>query len=259
MDAILTEAQVEQFHRDGFLSCPGFLKPETHQVVSQWVDEVAGWENGTNGCEQYRERTEHGPVLARTERFLAGHEGLRDLLTTGRVVEAIGQLFGESAILFKEKVNYKYPGGGSFVAHQDAAAYHPFGTIHITALIAIDPNTVENGCLWFAPGEHGDGILAVNDRGCLPTELEDRMSWIEAPADSGGVVFFTSFTPHKSPSNRSQAPRRSLYVTYSKASEGDLRDVYYEDRQQSMHQQDTANGDSARISRIGHFQGETID
>lgn len=258
-NTLLTESQVASFRRDGFLICPDFLDGDTHRTVARWIDEISGWENGENQCAQYRERTEHGPALARTERFLAGHEGLRGLLTTGAVIGAIGQLFDEPAILFKEKVNYKYPGGGSFVAHQDAAAYQPFGSTHITALIAVDPNTVENGCLWFAPGEHRDGVSAVNDRGCLPAELEDRMTWIEAPVEPGGVVFFTSFTPHKSPTNRSDASRRSLYVTYSKASEGDLRDAYYEDRKQSMTSHDAANATASRISRIGHFQGETID
>jgi len=258
VDPILSKSQVDRFHADGFLACPNFLDAATHESICLWVAEVSQWENGEYKCAQYRERTENGPVLARTERFIVGHEGLRNLLTTGPVIDAIAQLLGEPAVLFKDKVNYKYPGGGSFVAHQDAAAYQPFGTLHITALVAVDPNTVENGCLWFAPGEHRDGLLAVNDTGCLPTELEQRMSWIDAPLAPGGVLFFTSFTPHKSPANRSTSSRRSLYVTYCKASEGDLRDAYYEDRKQAMENQ-AANSDGSRISRIGHFQGETID
>ena len=39
---------------------------------------------------------------------------------TGRVIEAVGELLGEPAVLYKEKINYKYPGGGGYAAHQEA-------------------------------------------------------------------------------------------------------------------------------------------
>lgn len=253
---VLSADQVARFGADGFLICESFFAEGSLRQIRRWVEEVAGWENGQNGCVQYRERTTRGPVPARTERFLSGHVGLRETLTAGSLITAIGQLFGEPAILFKEKINYKYPGGGAFAAHQDAVAYEPFGSHHITALVAIDPNTMENGCLWFAAGEHHRGMLPTNDRGCLPERVEREMEWQAGPIEPGGVVFFSSLAPHRSPSNRSSASRRSLYVTYCKASEGELRDAYYEDRAAAI---EAAGGDAASlISRIGHFQGETI-
>jgi ectoine hydroxylase-related dioxygenase (phytanoyl-CoA dioxygenase family) len=40
-------------------------------------------------------------------------------------------------------------------------------------------------------------------------------------------VLFDSYLPHRSGPNRSHAPRRALYVTYNRASEGDRRDEYF--------------------------------
>ena len=37
-----------------------------------------------------------------------------------RIVEATSQLFGEPAVLWKEKMNFKKPGSAGFAPHQDA-------------------------------------------------------------------------------------------------------------------------------------------
>ena len=52
----------------------------------------------------------------------------------------LAQLFGEAAVVMKEKLNYKHPGGGGYAPHQDFAAYD-FGSTHITCAIAIDAAT----------------------------------------------------------------------------------------------------------------------
>ena len=46
----------------------------------------------------------------------------------------------QQALLFKDKINFKGPGGGGFDAHQDATAYatDKLASTHITAMVAID-------------------------------------------------------------------------------------------------------------------------
>lgn len=68
------------------------------------------------------------------------------------------------------------------------------------------------------------------------------------------MVFFDSFAPHHSGSNRTDRPRRALYVTYNRLSDGDFRERHYRERSQVISAA-TERGDQ-RISTIGHFQGE---
>ena len=69
----------------------------------------------------HREQTSLGDVqLSRTENFVPFHADMRRLLTEGTLIEAVGQLMGQPAVLYKEKINYKHPGGGGYAAHQDA-------------------------------------------------------------------------------------------------------------------------------------------
>ena len=256
----LTADQVDRFHANGFLAVADFLDAATHSQVSAWVDEISAWPDCGDGYQHYREQTDCGPVMARTERFLAFHAGMRDLLNSGRIVAALGQLFDEPAAVFKEKINYKHPGGGGFVPHQDAAAYRvEFGTLHITCLVAIDRNTEANGCLWFAPGEHRNGLLPENGQGCVATDVANRLHWEPATLEPGGVLFFSSFVPHKSAANNADSSRRSLYITYGKASEGDRREAYYADRDRVMQQHDANSDQPVLISTISHFQGKAVE
>ena len=76
-------------------------------------------------------------------------------------------------------MNYKLPNTAGYAAHQDAAAY-PEASSHVTCLVAVDPSTKENGCLWFhkhytpttdlSPLTTKDGIL--DPKGCADFEWE---------------------------------------------------------------------------------------
>jgi len=46
-------------------------------------------------------------------------------------------------------------------------------------------------------------------------------------------VFFDSYLPHQSAPNGTSDPRRVLYVTYNRASDGDHRAQYYADKRAS--------------------------
>jgi len=258
MTGPLTSDQIASFLENGYLICPDFLSESAHAHVLAMVEEIAAWPSTEDRWQHYHERTAHGAAITRTENFLPFHEGMQLLLTEGDLTLAIGQLFGEAALVFKEKINYKLPGGAGFAPHQDARAY-AYGTSHITCLVAVDENRIDNGCLWFAPQRHQQGLLENDDTGCLPSAVAESLDWVAAPMPVGGVSFFSSFAPHKSAANTTQQSRRSLYVTYTRASEGDLRQKYYHDRVQAMAQHQGPAGQSPRISTIGHFQGKGVE
>ena len=67
------------------------------------------------------------------------------------MLDAASALLGEPAVLYKEKVNYKLPGGAGYAPHQDAPAY-PFVAKHVSCLVAIDDAGIDNGCLEVVSG-----------------------------------------------------------------------------------------------------------
>ena len=85
------------------------------------------------------------------------------------------------------------------------------------------------------------------------------MEWVEVPTEPGDILLFGSYIPHKSGTNRSNQPRRIIYVTYNALSEGDWRERYYEDKRQAFSEYRKGNSaEAGQISKIGHFQGRTV-
>jgi ectoine hydroxylase-related dioxygenase (phytanoyl-CoA dioxygenase family) len=134
---------------------------------------------------------------------------------------------GGPVVLFKDKINFKMPGGPGFTAHQDqAAGWSRYAPIFVTAMVSIDPATLENGCLEVVPGRHREGLLGEEWSPLDETGLALRA----APTDPGDVIFFDSFAPHASKPNFTGRPRRILYLTYNLASDGDHRHHYYAEK-----------------------------
>jgi hypothetical protein len=247
------ERAVEHFAREGWL-LTHTLDEDGVADLRRWVDELATWPDDGGEWLHYREMTDDGPKLCRSENVIPFHDGLRTLLTQGPLVETAGALLGEPAVLYKEKVNYKLPGGAGYAPHQDAPAYR-FVETHVSCMVAIDDATLENGCLEVVSRAHGE-LLATDDAGCIRADVVESLDWRPVEVRSGQTLWFHSRTPHRSGPNRSSVARRALYPTYNASSEGDLRADYY--RQKLAEFAETDAGERVQVSLIGDFQGRAV-
>lgn len=235
---VLTATQLAEFERDGFLLVRGFYPPGEIDRITAWVDEIQGWPDTPGKYQRYYEDSladGHTRILNRIENFIPWHAGLRGLFTGSRLQEAVAELFGEPAVLFKEKVNFKLPGGDGFKPHQDhQAGWGDYADLFVSVLVGIDRATIENGCLEIVPGHHRRGMFEewkpLGDE-----ELRD-MQFVHCPTEPGDAIFFDSFAPHGSGPNRTDQRRRLLYVTYNPASAGDQRERYYADKRRNYPQ-----------------------
>ena len=222
--------------------------------LQAWAGEVAAWPDG-GGWLHHRELTDAGPALCRTENLVPHHGGLRAVLCSGTLVDVAGALLGEPAVLYKDKLNYKLPGGAGYAAHQDAPAYR-FVDVHVSCMVAIDDAGEANGCLEVVSGAH-DRLWPTDDAGCIRADVVDSMVWEPVPVRAGDALWFHSRTPHRSGPNSSARPRRALYPTYNARWEGDLREDYYRQRAAELASASPA-GDRVAVSLIGDFQGRPV-
>jgi hypothetical protein len=246
----LTRDDRAAWHRDGWLHLRGVYDDAAVAELRRWVDDVAARRPGDDGVLQHYERTRSGVALARSERLVEVHEGWRTLLEDGALPAMAGELLGEPAVLYKEKVNYKLAGGAGFAPHQDAPAY-PFVDTHLTAMVAIDDATADNGCLEVVGGRHAD-LLALDDDGCIHPDVAADLDFQHLPVHAGDVVWFHSRAPHRSGPNDSGTTRRALFCTYNASRLGGLRAAYYEHKQAYFAER---GADTSRVSTIGDFQG----
>jgi hypothetical protein len=246
------------WHRDGWLLLRGALDAGAVARVSGWIDEVASWAEEDGPGLHHWEQTDHGPALARSEDLVPHHPGLRGLICD-ELADLAGALLGEPALLFKEKVNYKHPGGAGFAPHQDATAYR-FADHHVSCMLPVDPATAASGCLHVASGHHRDGQLPTDARGRVEAEVADALPWEVVEVSPGDLLWFDSYTPHRSEANSTDRARRALYLTYNAASAGDLRATYYTDKATELAASDgTFGGERVRISISDDFLGRPVE
>ena len=231
----LDETQIAEFARDGFLIVRGMFPADEMARIAAWTDEVVAMPEVPGRHMVYYEDSVTEPgrrVLSRIENFAPFHAGFERLLTDSKVTRCVADLFAAEPVLFKEKINFKLPGGNGFTPHQDVqAGWDAYAPLHITMLLAIDAADERNGCLELAAGAHRRGLL-----GEMWKPLADSIDGVDyrpCPTAPGDAVFFDSYAPHRSGPNLSDRQRRVLYITWNAAAAGDHRARYYADKRAS--------------------------
>ena len=221
--------------------------------LQSWVTAIEAWPAGSHRWGHYAEQTESGPVICRTENVSACHAGMRSLVD-GPLRACAEAALGAPVTAFKDKLNYKQPGGAGFRPHQDRLAYPGVDRV-MSVLLAIDECSLESGCLWLAGGV--DEVLPVDDRGVVRDDVAQSLDWFAAELAPGDAVCIDGFAPHYSEANRSSAARRVFVASYAAAGEGYRRDDYYAAREAEMHAATQRDG-RFRISTLADFDGTEV-
>ena len=156
---MLDAPAMQHWRRHGWVWLRDVLDQREVAELTRWTDEIAALPETPGKWMRYYERRKSAPdvkMLARIENFVPYHAGLAGLLLGERMLQLLAELCGEPVVLFKDKINFKLPGGAGFAPHQDAPAYVDFGVEHhLTLMVPVDPFTRDNGCLEIARNGSG--------------------------------------------------------------------------------------------------------
>ena len=229
----LTADQVADFARTGWMAARGFFTPAETAAIAAWTEELLAMPEVPGEHMVYYERSLKDPnlkVVQRIENFCPYHPPFDDLVRGDRLENAAAQLLGGEAVLFKEKINFKMPGGAGFEPHQDQqAGWSSFAPMFVTALVCIDKATALNGCLEMTDAPRFAGLIGQEWTPLTDAEMAN-FSLISVPTEPGDVLFFDSYAPHASKPNLTDKARRILYLTYNLKADGDHRDRYFAEK-----------------------------
>jgi len=124
-------------------------------------------------------------------------------------------LLGDDVRLYWDQIVYKKPGTRDvFPWHQDNGYTYVEPQQYLTCWVALTDADEDNGCPVVVPGLHRGGTLAHET-----TELgfdcgvdAAGIQGVAAPVRAGGVVVFSSLTPHKTGPNRTTDRTRKTYI-----------------------------------------------
>jgi hypothetical protein len=239
-----------RMQRDGYLVARSFLEPGQLAQLLDWTVELENAPEVSGRHWVYHEDSLTTPgqrLIQRIENFCPCHPGFDRFVRFGALPSWTGALTGGPLVLFKDKINYKMPGGGGFEAHQDQqAGWSRYASIFITVMVTLDVATRENGCLEIAAGPHRDGLIGQQ---WAPLEVAS-LNLQPVPTEPGDVIFFDSFVPHASKPNFTRSARRVLYLTYNLADAGDQRSRYFADKHAAFPPDIDRNPDEVYVFRV---------
>jgi phytanoyl-CoA hydroxylase len=126
-------------------------------------------------------------------------------------------LIGPDVRLYWDQAVYKKPEKPRrFPWHQDNGYTYVEPQQYLTCWVALTDATVENGCPQVAPGVHRGGTLQHTFVDPLGWEcLSDPAGTEAAPVGAGGIVVFSSLTPHLTGPNTTDAVRKAYILQYA--------------------------------------------
>lgn len=219
----LTTAQVEQFHRDGFLMIPGLLDSEETALLLETARRDRGLLEHAYGRADADGRQSRLTVWNHPGEDIYGA-----IARSERVVGAMEQLLGGEVYHWHSKMMLKEPRvGGAWEWHQDYGYWYNDGCLYpdmASCLIAVDRAARENGCLQVLRGSHHIGRIehgrfgdqAGADPGRVAAALE-RLELVYCEMEPGTALFFHGNLLHASGANTSDHPRWSLICCYNAA------------------------------------------
>lgn len=254
---VLTCEQKREFKAKGFIVIKDFFGPEIMNNVSHWLDELQAKLPGESKEAIYYEKSPvtGKNVVVRIEHILGDHNAeMTKLLISSKAIECLTDLFNESPILFKEKINYKLPGCRADKLHQDqAAGWNTYCNFFISMCIVVDANRKDNAALSFMKSGNYKRKLMTEEWQPLsekdpPYQPEGEYELLEA--DPGDVIFFDCYVPHGSPANTSNRSRRNIFLTFNRQSDGNMRDRYYRDKWKTYPPNDPEHARSNQSYRV---------
>jgi ectoine hydroxylase-related dioxygenase (phytanoyl-CoA dioxygenase family) len=149
-------------------------------------------------------------------------DAVQTLARDPKLVGLVERFLGKGVSVYFSQIFFKPPeGGGPKPAHQDNFYFGPTDIEGVvTAWIALDDATLENGCLYFGDGTNQGPVyphFAPENEPFnlqLPAAVLEKQPMQPAPVRKGGVSFHHGNTFHQSGPNHSTKWRRACALHY---------------------------------------------
>ncbi|MEO7855135.1 MAG: phytanoyl-CoA dioxygenase family protein [Rubrivivax sp.] len=225
----LSESDLAIYRHCGHLTSPGVINAAAAQAL---IDDIESWGESFLAELPAPQRAWYvdGGVKARTvlRKLDNPHhhrEAVRQLARTPALVEQVEAIIGRGVSVYFSQIFFKPPeGGGPKPAHQDNFYFGPNDEEGVvTAWVALDDATLENGCLYFGEGTNRGPVYAHEAPADepynlqLPAAILARQPMTPAPVRRGGVSFHHGNTFHQSAPNLSPHWRRACALHYVNA------------------------------------------
>ena len=230
MNVQLTNDQIAQYRRDGFLLIEDFLTLEelehwrnmTEDAVHSRLEATKGDENWNKTLSNQGNPDDfYSQVFTQCLRLADTHAGMREIMLDPRLGELVGTLSGVDGIrIWHDQALFKPPFGNATAWHLDNPYWSFYSPDALSIWVALDDATLQNGCLYYLPGTHKTARyenvgIGTNQRDLFRKYPEwTAINPVAAPAPAGAVVIHNALIAHGAGANMTNRPRRAMTCAY---------------------------------------------
>jgi ectoine hydroxylase-related dioxygenase (phytanoyl-CoA dioxygenase family) len=221
---VLTNKQIEQYEEQGYFvvrdlysrdevaemlaECESILRGEYGELFQG----AASMDPGST--EDIKAERKISAVVERSTVF-------RQHLLKDGFVSRLQDVLGPDILLYRDILMLKPAQVGSKMPwHQDSNYWGIEPAALCSVWTALDPATLENGCMRVIPGSHKLNLIqsrSASGTGPLQDDQIDLAQAIDLPMEPGSSLFFHSKLLHGSEANHSNQPRRAFIASFMSA------------------------------------------
>ncbi len=219
-DYPLSEAQIRQYRRDGFIQLPDVLAGDDLRRMRDTIC-VAVTAESVGDSRPFRAKSVYEQLFIQKVNLWQRHPAVREFVLSRRFGSIAARLMGASARIWHDQALFKEPLKGKPTPwHQDTHYWpHREKGLQTSIWIALCDATIENGCMSFLPSTHEleavESVKLDDPQDLLtiaPQLRHARPVTVELPA--GSCTFHNGFTFHHAGANRSNAMREAFAIIY---------------------------------------------
>ncbi len=214
----ITDDQARSFNEKGFFVLEDAFDPETiARLITEIDPHEARIEEFVRAQPGKRLLISEADGISFTIHLVRHSQFLREFSASQVFADLCHDLIGPDVRLYWDQAVYKKPEYPKhFPWHQDNGYTFIEPQAYLTCWIALTDATIENGCPWIIPGGHLHGTLKhrASEAGYVCRE-EDGPEATAVPIRAGGIVVFSSLTPHRTGPNVTKEVRKTYILQYA--------------------------------------------
>lgn len=228
----LTLEQIDTWRELHCLLINDYFNVDEKRALLEWTDELISLpEEPNRWIHTYEFDTINQPKISSIEYFFEKHYQFSHMAQCSKIMTLLSTLMEENVTLFREYVQFWYPGNKGTPPRQDAFELNTVGpSHHITILVALDKGVIH------LPNDfkYQQKILTQQD-GQLSAKLANKIKWSPLEYYTGDMFLLDSYLPYFIPPNDSAHTRRALFISYNKLSDGgSKRDAFYQNKSRTQ-------------------------
>ena len=252
---MLREKELNFYKSKGYIILKKFFPKNKILYSKKEINRIIKDKN--NGTHFYYENIGGRKVMRRIEKITEYSKHIKRILGDRKLKFILKQVSTKKSYLFKDKLNFKYPGAGGFDPHIDGHFYwtskdnklkkgwKEYSNSFTNVVIALEKSNIKNGCIYVSNKENVYKVLGKTWEEIskkiekftpkIKKKYLKKIKFKPMVLNVGDVMLFDWKVPHYSRKNNSNSSRMIFYATFlnSNIYQKNLRKKYYLDKDKS--------------------------